>query len=506
MKKIFFTTPIFYVNDSPHIGHAYTIIICDTLAKFYNLDEYDVLFTTGTDEHGLKVEKAAKKNNTDPKVFVDKVSQNFLNLSKKLKISNTDFVRTTEERHKKAAKNFWKLLEEKNQIYLSNYKGWYSVRDEAFYKEKELIKEGSKFFTQDGEEVQWIEEESFFFKLSEWDEKLLKYFDENPDFIMPASRKNEVISFVKSGLKDLSISRTSFKWGIKVESTNNHIMYVWIDALVNYLTSIDFPKTTKDQFCFWENCIHIIGKDILKFHAVYWPAMLMAAEIPLPKRIFAHGWWTNEGKKISKSIGNVIDPNAMIEKYGLDQFKYFLLREVTLGQDGDFSEYSFKARINSELSNNLGNLIQRALKFTSKNFKNKMPAEIEVLGKNDLLNEVYDLLPKVKKHMQSLEINKAIDEIVAMLTKLNKFMDLAEPWNSIKINPKKTAYDLSTLIECFRVIGILLQPFIPDASEEILNILNIEKNKRKFKFVNFKYKINKDHCINEPKPLFPRYD
>ena len=506
MKKIFFTTPIFYVNDSPHIGHAYTIIICDTLVKFYNLDEYDVLFTTGTDEHGLKVEKAAKKNNTDPKVFVDKVSQNFLNLSKKLKISNTDFVRTTEERHKKAAKNFWKLLEEKNQIYLSNYKGWYSVRDEAFYQEKELIKEGSKFFTQDGEEVQWIEEESFFFKLSEWDEKLLKYFDENPDFIMPASRKNEVISFVKSGLKDLSISRTSFKWGIKVESTNNHIMYVWIDALVNYLTSIDFPKTTKDQFCFWENCIHIIGKDILKFHAVYWPAMLMAAEIPLPKRIFAHGWWTNEGKKISKSIGNVIDPNAMIEKYGLDQFKYFLLREVTLGQDGDFSEHSFKARINSELSNNLGNLIQRTLKFTSKNFKNKMPAEIDDLDNNDLLNEVYDLLQRVKKHMQSLEINKAIDEIVVMLTKLNKFMDLAEPWNSIKINPKKTAYDLSTLIECFRVIGILLQPFIPDASEEILNILNIEKNKRKFKFLNFKYKINKDHCINEPKPLFPRYD
>ena len=506
MKKIFFTTPIFYVNDSPHIGHAYTTIICDALSKFFNLDEYHVLFTTGTDEHGLKVEKAAKKNKTDPKVFVDKVSENFVNLTKRLEISNTDFVRTTEERHKKAARKFWKLLEEKDQIYLSKYEGWYSVRDEAFYQEKELKKEEDKFYTLDGEEVQWIEEESFFFRLSDWGDKLLKHFNENPDFILPLSRKNEVISFIKSGLKDLSISRTSFEWGIKVEGSTNHIMYVWIDALVNYLTSIDFPKTTKDQFCFWENCIHIIGKDILKFHAVYWPAMLMAAEIPLPKRIFAHGWWTNEGKKISKSIGNVIDPNEMIEKYGLDQFKYFLLREVTLGQDGDFSEYSFKARINSELSNNLGNLIQRTLKFTSKNFKNKMPAEIDDLDNNDLLNEVYDLLPKVKKHMQSLEINKAIDEIVAMLTKLNKFMDLAEPWNSIKINPKKTAYDLSTLIECFRVIGILLQPFIPDASEEILNILNIEKNKRKFKFLNFKYKINKDHCINEPKPLFPRYD
>ena len=506
MKKIFFTTPIFYVNDSPHIGHAYTTIICDALAKFFNLDEYDVLFTTGTDEHGLKVEKAAKKNKTDPKVFVDKVSENFVNLTKRLEISNTDFVRTTEERHKEAARKFWKLLEEKDQIYLSKYEGWYSVRDEAFYQEKELKKEEDKFYTLDGEEVQWIEEESFFFRLSDWGDKLLKHFNENPDFILPLSRRNEVVSFIKSGLKDLSISRTSFEWGIKVEGSTNHIMYVWIDALVNYLTSIDFPKTTKDQFCFWENCIHIIGKDILKFHAVYWPAMLMAAEIPLPKRIFAHGWWTNEGKKISKSVGNVIDPNEMIEKYGLDQFKYFLLREVTLGQDGDFSEHSFKARINAELSNNLGNLVQRTLKFTSKNFKNKMPAEIEVLGKNDLLNEVYDLLPKVKKHMQSLEINKAIDEIVAMLTKLNKFMDLAEPWNSIKINPKKTANDLSTLIECFRVIGILLQPFIPDASEEILNILNIEKNKRKFKFLNFKYKINKDHCINEPKPLFPRYD
>ncbi len=506
MKKIFFTTPIFYVNDAPHIGHAYTVIICDTLAKFFNLDGYDVLFTTGTDEHGLKVEKAAKKNNTDPKMFVDKVSENFVNLSKKLKISNTDFVRTTEERHKKAARYFWKLLEEKNQIYLSTYKGWYSVRDEAFYQEKELINKGNKFFTQDGEEVQWIEEESFFFKLSEWGEKLLKYIEENPDFIMPTSRKNEVVSFIKSGLKDLSISRTSFEWGIKVEGSRSHIMYVWIDALVNYLTSIDFPKTSREQFSFWENCIHIIGKDILKFHAVYWPAMLMAAEIPLPKKIFAHGWWTNEGKKISKSIGNVIDPNVMIEKYGLDQFKYFLLREVTLGQDGDFSEFSFKARINSELSNNLGNLIQRTLKFTGKNFENKMPADLEGLSENNLLNEVYDLFSKVKKHMHSLEINKAIDEIISLLTKLNKFMDLAEPWNSIKINPEKTANDLSILIESFRVIGILLQPFVPDASNEILNILNIEKNKRMYKFINFKYKINKDHCINETKPLFPKYD
>ena len=243
-------------------------------------------------------------------------------------------------------------IEKKNQIYLSKYEGWYSVRDEAFYQEKELINKEGKFFTTDGEEVEWIEEESFFFRLSQWEERLLKYYEENPDFISPESRKNEVISFVKSGLRDLSISRTSFSWGIKVEGTDKHIMYVWIDALVNYLTSIDFPNTSDEQFLFWENCNHIIGKDILKFHAIYWPAMLIAADISLPKKIFAHGWWTNEGKKISKSVGNVIDPYLMIDKYGLDQFRYFLLREVTLGQDGDFSESSFKARVNADLSNN----------------------------------------------------------------------------------------------------------------------------------------------------------
>ena len=318
----------------------------------------------------------------------------------------------------------------------------------------------------------------FFFRLSEWGDKLLKYFEENPDFILPLSRRNEVINFIKSGLKDLSISRTSFKWGIKVDGFNNHIMYVWIDALVNYLTSINFPNTSKEQFLFWNDCIHIIGKDILKFHAIYWPAMLMAANMPVPKKIFAHGWWTNEGKKISKSVGNVIDPHLMIDKYGLDQLKYFLLREVTLGQDGDFSESSFKARINADLSNNLGNLIQRTLKFTGKNFENKMPYQLEEPKKNDLLYETYNLYPNVKKSMQNFQINKAIEEIFFFLTKLNKFMDKSEPWNSLKTNSEKAAKDLSVLIESFRVVGILLQPFIPDASNSILNILNIEKKQK----------------------------
>ena len=325
MKKIYITTPIFYVNDLPHIGHAYTSIICDTISRFYRLKKYDVLFTTGTDEHGLKVEKAANLKNKDPKDFVDEVSKNFRELTQTLKLSNTDFIRTTEARHKAAATEFWSLLNKNGQIYMDKYSGWYSIKDESFYHEKELKKIGEKKFeTIDGELVEWIEEESYFFKLSDWQEKLLNFYDQHPDFVTPSSRYNEVKSFVRSGLRDLSISRNSFNWGIKVKESN-HIMYVWIDALVNYLTSLGYPDMG-NKLTYWENSYHIIGKDILKFHAVYWPALLMAAGFKTPKKIVAHGWWTNNGKKISKSLGNTIDPNEMVENFGLDQFKYFLLR------------------------------------------------------------------------------------------------------------------------------------------------------------------------------------
>jgi len=380
------------------------------------------------------------------------------------------------------------------------------VRDESFYQEKELEKKDDDFFTIDGEKVQWVEEESFFFRLSNWEDQLLEYYDKNPEFIAPNTRRNEVISFVKSGLKDLSISRTSFEWGIKVERASNHIMYVWIDALVNYLTSLNYPNMSENDLFFWKNSSHIIGKDILKFHAVYWPAMLMAAKLPLPKKIFAHGWWTNEGRKISKSIGNVIDPNEMIQKFGLDQLRYFLLREVTLGQDGDFSEHSFKTRINSDLSNNLGNLIQRTLKFNNKNFSNKMPFELEKPNKEDLLFEVYSIYEKIKPDMYNYQISKAIEKIFNLLSKLNKFMDKSEPWNSFKTNPELTAKDLSTLIESFRIMGIILKPYIPDASDKILDFLNINNDNRDFKFIDFKYKLKKGHSINDPEPLFPRYD
>ena len=507
MKNIYITTPIFYVNDLPHIGHAYTTIICDTLARFHKLNGHNVLFTTGTDEHGLKVEKAAEKKGMSPKDFVDMVSKNFQDLTKKINISNTDFIRTTENRHKESVKKFWKVLEENNQIYLSKYEGWYSIKDESFYQEKELVKKGDELFTLDDEKVEWIEEESFFFKLSNWEKLLLEYYEKNPDFILPKSRRNEVISFVKSGLKDLSISRTSFTWGINVDNTNNHIMYVWIDALVNYLTSLGYPNMTSQKAQYWENCIHIIGKDILKFHAIYWPAMLMAANLPLPKTIFAHGWWTNEGKKISKSTGNTIDPNEIIERFGLDQFRFFLLREVTLGKDGDFSINSFKNRINADLSNNLGNLVQRTLKFLFKNFNGIIPMELNTtnLTSNPLKN-AYVLSSNVEKLIMNFEINKALDLIFNYISGLNKYMDDSEPWNKIKTNKAEAAEIITQLVEGFRIIGILLQPFLPIASEKLLNNLNIEDKFREFNNLTTNYVIQKGHKINEPEALFPRYE
>ncbi len=507
MKKIYITTPIFYVNDLPHIGHAYTQIICDAISRFFKNKKFEVLFTTGTDEHGLKVEKAAKKNGKKPQEFVDEVSQNFKNLGKKLEITNTDFIRTTESRHKISAICFWKNLYKNDEIYLSKYEGWYSIKDESFYQEKELKKINKDFFTSDGEKVDWIEEESFFFRLSKYQDKLLDFYEMHPDFIHPKTRMNEVQSFVSSGLKDLSISRTSFSWGIQIPDTKNHIMYVWIDALTNYLSSLGYPKLDANKSEFWKECIHIIGKDILKFHAVYWPAMLMAAKLPLPKRIFAHGWWTNEGKKISKSLGNTIDPNNMIEKFGLDQFRYFLLREVPLGNDGDFSEISFINRINSDLSNNLGNLIQRVTKFLSKNFDNTIPSEIKYLKDNNhILKNGYELITKIDKIMQNFEISKSLEEIFFYIDNLNKFMDESEPWNTFKKDPKKAGDDLTVLIEAFRLIGIILQPFIPIASAKILDIINVEKSKRDFTFLNLDNSIKKNHVINSPIPIFPRYE
>ena len=507
MKKMYITTPIYYVNDLPHIGHAYTSIICDTIKRFYMLKDYDVKFITGTDEHGLKVEKAANNKGVLPKKFVDDISENFINLTKSLNLLNDDFIRTTENRHKKSVESFWNKLIENDQIFLDKYEGWYSIKDESFFQEKELVKINDKFQTKDGGDVEWIKEESYFFKLSNWEKKLLDYYEKNPDFIKPVSRRNEVISFVKSGLKDLSISRTSFKWGIKVPNSKKHIIYVWIDALTNYLTAINFPKIDNNDQAFWKNAHHIIGKDILKFHAVYWPALLMAINFPLPKTIFAHGWWTNEGKKISKSAGNTIEPNQLISKFGLDQLKYFLIREVTLGQDGDFSEKSFINRINSDLSNSLGNLISRTIKFTNKHFDNKFPIDLDKnIFNSTILISGYNLLKQYEENITNFELNKGLEKVWFFINLLNQYIDKMEPWSTIKNDKLKTAETLSILIESIRLLGIILQPFIPEAAKKILDILNIDNNSRSFKFYDMKYAMKKNHPLNDAQPLFPRFN
>jgi methionyl-tRNA synthetase len=352
------TTPIYYVNDAPHIGHAYTTLACDVLARFMRLDGRRVKFLTGTDEHGQKVEKSARAAGMEPQTFTDKVSQNFRDLAKAMKFSNDDFIRTTEPRHIRACQAIWLALKERGEIYLGKYAGWYAVRDEAFYGEDELTTgPGGKKLAPSGAEVEWVEEPSYFFQLSKWQEPLLRFYEANPDFIAPTSRRNEVISFVKAGLSDLSISRTSFTWGVPVPDDPAHIMYVWLDALTNYITAVGYPDTGSDEYkAFWPADLHMVGKDILRFHAIYWPAFLMGAGLAPPQRVFAHGWWTNEGQKISKSLGNVIDPLQLIERYGLDPVRYFLLREVPFGNDGDFSHRAMVNRLNGDLANDFGNL------------------------------------------------------------------------------------------------------------------------------------------------------
>ncbi|MFQ5959591.1 MAG: class I tRNA ligase family protein, partial [Alphaproteobacteria bacterium] len=356
--RFYVTTPIYYVNDSPHIGHAYTSLACDALARFMRLDGREVKFLTGTDEHGQKVEKAATAAAESPQAFVDRMSRQFSDLSTPMAFTNDDFIRTTEARHVASVQQLWRELVKRDEIYLDKYAGWYSVRDEAFYAESELV-DGK---APTGAPVEWVEEPSYFFRLSAWQERLLAFYDANPGFVGPETRRNEVVSFVKGGLTDLSVSRTSFRWGVPVPDDPDHVMYVWIDALTNYITAVGYPDTAHAEYRrFWPADLHMVGKDILRFHAVYWPAFLMAAELDPPRRVFAHGWWTNEGQKISKSLGNIIDPLALVARYGLDQVRYFLLREVPFGNDGDFSHRAMVSRMNDDLANDFGNLVQRVL-------------------------------------------------------------------------------------------------------------------------------------------------
>ena len=475
-KNFYITTPIYYPSAKPHMGHAYSSIVADIFARFKRLENYNVLFLTGTDEHGQKIEKEAKKNNKDPKNFCDELSENFRSLTKTLSLSNDDFIRTTEKRHHKSVIEIWNRLVKSGDIYLGKYSGWYSVSDEAFYDEDEIENiDGFKKSKVSGSAVEWVEEESYFFKLSAWSDKLLEFYNKNPNFVLPKSRKNEVVKFVEKGLKDLSISRTSFSWGIKVPNNNEHVIYVWLDALTNYISALNYPDTNNELFKnFWPASIHLIGKDILRFHAVYWPAFLLAAKLPTPKRVFGHGWILSEDKKMSKSLGNILDPLEIIDKYGIDQLRYYLVKEVSLGNDGSISLENLKNCINNDLANNYGNLCQRVFSFVKKNCKNKIPLSVKLNDQDKkLLNNLKDNLPKLITLMNNQELNEYIKKVVSFSFDANKYFNDSEPWTVKKKDPERMNAIIFTIVEQIKNISILLNPIIPIATNKVLAMINI---------------------------------
>ncbi len=434
-KNFYITTPIYYPSAKPHMGHAYSSIIADFFARIKRIQGSNVFFLTGTDEHGLKIQRAAEKKGMNPKDFCDEISITFRDLSKTLNLSNNDFIRTTEQRHFKSVENLWKILEKKNEIYLSKYSGWYSVSDEAFYSEDEIeIVDSVKRAKISASEVEWVEEESFFFKLSKWQKPLLKFYKENPNFILPESRKNEVVSFVKGGLKDLSVSRKSFSWGIKVPSNTEHVIYVWLDALTNYLSALNYPDTDSNLYKnFWPASLHLIGKDILRFHAVYWPAFLLAANIPPPERVYGHGWILTGEEKMSKSKGNILDPIEIIKKYGLDPLRYYLIKEVSFGNDGNISKEKLENCINSDLANNYGNLCQRVTAFSEKNLNSEIPKKINFSNTDlKILDNFKDNYNKLIEYTNNQDINSYVNYIIERLFASNKYFNDEEPWNKKK--------------------------------------------------------------------------
>ena len=431
-KNFYITTPIYYPTAKPHMGHAYTSVIADFFARLNRINGNKVFFLTGTDEHGQKILKAAESEKLEPLIFCNKISENFKNLSETLNLSNDDFIRTTEKRHLKAVNELWNILEKKNEIYLSKYSGWYSVSDEAFYNDNEIeTKDNIKISITSGSKVEWLEEESYFFKLSQWEGKLLDFYEKNPNFIMPLSRRNEVISFVKNGLKDLSISRKSLKWGIKVPSNSNHVIYVWLDALTNYLSALNYPNNKSKLFNdFWPASLHLIGKDILRFHAVYWPAFLLAADIKPPNKIYGHGWILSGDEKMSKSKGNILDPIEVINTYGLDQLRYYLLKEVSFGNDGSISNERIEKCINSDLANNYGNLCQRVISFLEKNFNLQVPMEHSFNSEDsEVLDNFSKKFSQILIKVNNQDINSYVNFILEQLFTANKYFNDQEPWN-----------------------------------------------------------------------------
>jgi methionyl-tRNA synthetase len=504
--RYFLTTAIAYANGAPHIGHAYEAIATDAIARFMRLDGYDVFFLTGTDEHGQKVQQTAAKEGLSPRELIERTVPRFRAMVERLECSNDAFIRTTEPRHYRASAAIWKRMANNGDIYLSKYTGWYSVREEAFYAENETsVGVDGERRGPTGAPVEWVEEESYFFRLSAYRDKLLELYRTHPDFVLPETRMNEVTAFVKGGLQDLSVSRTTFDWGIPVPGDPKHVMYVWVDALTNYITAVGFPDTESEQFRrYWPADLHVIGKDILRFHAVYWPAFLMSAGLAVPRRVFSHGFLFNRGEKMSKSVGNVIDPFALADAYGVDALRYFFLREVPFGQDGNYSHEAIVNRINADLANDLGNLAQRSLSMVARNCGGVLPqpgnfsaADAAILAAADAM------ISAARRAMETQQLHQVLNVVWAVVADANRYFASESPWALAKTDPPRMGTVLFVTAEVLRQIAILVQPFMPLSAAKLLDLLAVED--RDFAALGGKRRIAAGTKLPPPTPVFPRY-
>jgi methionyl-tRNA synthetase len=502
----YITTAIDYPNGAPHIGHAYEKTATDAIARFKRLDGYDVRFVTGTDVHGLKMAETAAAEGIPTADLARRNSDVFQRMQEKLNISFDRFIRTSDADHYEACKAIWRAMNESGDIYLGTYAGWYSVRDERFFAEDETEeRDGGRFATETGTPVTWTEEQTYFFKLSAYTDRLLALYAEHPEFIGPDVRRNEVVSFVSGGLRDLSISRTTFDWGVPVPDHPDHVMYVWVDALTNYLTGAGFPDTASESFQrYWPADLHVIGKDIIRFHTVYWPAFLLSAGIALPRRVFAHGFINVKGEKMSKSVGNVIDPIALVDAFGVDQVRYFLLREVPFGQDGSYSEEAIIGRINADLANELGNLAQRSLSMVAKNLDGIVPSPGEFTAEDSALLDLADtLLPRVRAHFDEPAMHLGLEAIWSVLGAANRYFSAQEPWVLRKTDEQRFATVLYTTLETVRIAALLSQPVMPASAAKLLDLLGQPAEQRDFTAIGTR--LAAGTVLPAPEGVFPRY-
>ncbi|WP_395664659.1 methionine--tRNA ligase [Methylocella sp.] len=503
----YITTAIPYANGAPHIGHAYERVATDAIARFKRLDGFDAFFVTGMDEHGQKMQQTAARDGLTPQALADRTAAQFAAMGEKLDAPADDVVRTTQPRHREAAREIWRRMEAAGDIYLSKYPGWYSVRDEAFFDESELTETpDGKRLAPTGAPVEWVEEESYYFRLSAYQERLLDLYRTRPDFITPEKYRNEIVAFVERGLTDLSISRSTFDWGVPVPGDPKHVMYVWVDALTNYLTATGFPDAAASRAKFWPADAHVIGKDITRFHAIYWPAFLMSAGLPVPKQIVVHGFLFNRGEKMSKSVGNVIDPMALADHYGVDSFRYFLLREVPFGQDGNYSHEAIVNRINADLANDIGNLAQRSLSMIAKNCAGRLPALTGLTEADEaLLGQARALAPRARALMRDYALHLILAEIWRVVGDANRYFAAEEPWTKRKTDPARMETVLAVTVETLRVVAILAQPFVPGSMARMLDLLGAPAEARSFAHAEAARPAEPAEALPAPAPVFPRY-